>query len=66
MMKTLASPQKRIIVVSGIAGLTVLASFVIAFVNIQNEKKDYQDRLQKKMLMEEINEEFDRNKDLDG
>ena len=65
-MKTLTTSKKGIIIISGIAVLTLLTSFVIDFMNIQNEKKHYQERLQKEMLMEEIKEEFDKNKDLDG
>ncbi|MGK7915430.1 MAG: hypothetical protein AB4038_07765 [Prochloraceae cyanobacterium] len=55
-----------IIIALSVTALTVLISFIIALNNTKNDKEQYQQRLQKKMLMEEIKHEFDRNKDIDG
>ncbi len=55
-----------IIITSTLTVLTLIISFVVALNNANNEKEQYQQRLQKENLMEEIKYEFDRNKDIDG
>ena len=55
-----------IIITSTLTVLTLIISFVVALNNAKTEKEQYQQRLQKENLMEEIKYEFDRNKDIDG
>ncbi len=66
MIKAWKMKKKWIIIASGVTLLTLIISFIIALNNTRNDKKQYQQRLQKEMLMEEIKHEFDRNKDIDG
>ncbi len=66
MIQTLKKKKIWIIIALSVTALTVLISFIIALNNTKNDKEQYQQRLQKKMLMEEIKHEFDRNKDIDG
>ncbi|MGK7915938.1 MAG: hypothetical protein AB4038_10385 [Prochloraceae cyanobacterium] len=66
MMQAFTTKKNWIIIASTLTVLTLVISFIVALNNANNEKEEYQQRLQKENLMEEINYEFDRNKDIDG